>query len=68
MEGQRSLRKQGKFRGRVLFRSRIILRSLMPNEHPANEFCLILYRQLSIGSLGAVNFSFTHTVFHEPSK
>ena len=33
MEGQRSPRKQGKFRGRVLCRSRRILRSPMPNEH-----------------------------------
>lgn len=34
MEGQVSLRKQGKFRGRVQCRSRRILRSPMPDEHP----------------------------------
>ena len=34
MEGQRSRRKQGKFRGRIQCRSRRILWSPMPNEHP----------------------------------
>ena len=35
MEGQSSVRKQAKFSRRILCSSRRILRSLMPNEHPA---------------------------------
>ena len=35
MEGQSSVRKQAKFSRRILCSSRRILRSPMPNEHPA---------------------------------
>ena len=35
MKGQSSLRKQAKFNLRILCGSQRILRSLMPNQHPA---------------------------------